>query len=229
MSNAAAVFNAANLVATQKIQNGIDAGVEDFRRRLRVFLTNWSRNFFPTVVLPAIGKEQAPFYAPAWARLSPDYAFSKGPRSQFWENSSFLRTHVAGMDATRVFGSPRVDVGISGVESLRAGFRSEGTRIRELSTGRFASRSTAFDGVVASLTMTVFPGAQGLSGSALFGKMFGSNPMLETRAAVTEFGRTSMLQMRINHPARPLFLPAIQYAQTTLLRAGLKQQFGIDV
>ena len=230
-----AVFSMANEVMTEAVIRTAGRSAEDFRRELIEFLQKYMANFYSDLVVEGVGGETAPgllssssFFSP-WPNLKQDYSDRKGGKNSFYDFSGDLKDHLLGRNAATDFGKPKVKVsvggqGLSPLVRIDAAGRPQYRR----GSGRrgFASYASAFSQLVFSLNVEMFPKLQGKKMKGIFSK-FPMAGNIRYKMAVNEFGRGSMRGKAINHPARPLMRPFLDWYGTTNLRLSLAEKFGI--
>lgn len=227
-----AVFEVANDVLSEAVVDSFGESVENFRRELTRFLSDYStRTFgiFGNYHFDLDGSVASSAGYPGsqlWAPLKEGYYDRKireGHATGFYERTGSLRSQIQGANAVNAFGRPRVLVGVSGrtlndnVYLDRAG-RPQWRR----GSGRrgFARYTEAFRDLAVSLTLDLFPLAQGKKTDQLIDRTVGGFDAFKW--TLLEYGKH-------HQPARPALIPFLEWYSTTNLRASLAERFGIEV
>jgi len=224
-----AVFSLADEVLVEAVINTAGLSAESFRRELTKFLRDYTAEFYSDWVVPeGMGGEIAsPLIGTEWANLSPGYRDSsrKAGRNAFYEYSGELKENLLGRNPLTDFGKPNVNLNSSGRGVSDQVFIDKGGRPQyRRGSGRqgFAPFSVAFSQLVFSMQIEMFPKIQGKTMRSVM-------TWFPLSLRVNEFGRGKMRGKTINHPARPLIRPFLDWYGTTNLRLSLSERFGIEV
>lgn len=234
-----AVFDFANEVVFDTVIQAAGRSAEDFRRELLKFLTDFMKSFYSELVVENIGNSDGPsglmsgssYYAP-WNRLSEAYYDQKIRNNRstgFYENTGKLKQHLLGRDAIKDFGKPKVTMNAEGKGVASNVFidRAGRPQYRKGSGKRgFAAFSSAFAEIQFILEVQMFPKMQGKNLKSVF-NIFPMQDNIRYKLAVNEFGRTKMAGKAVNHPARPLLRPFLDWYGSTNLRLSLSERFGV--
>ena len=228
----AAVFQVANEVLSEAVIDTFGGSVQEFRAELVRFLSGYSGAMFGILSNfhfdidgsrpEFLGYEGAAM----WRALDADYSIRKlkeGHSTSFYERTGDLRAHIQGLNATALYGKPRVTVGMSGTQTNPDVFIDRGGRPQwRPGSGRrgFASYKDSFANLSVTLFLRMFPRAQGQS--------------IDQLIAMSSSGwntfKWSKLETGGKHqPPRPMLVPFMRWYSTTNLRMSLSENFGVEI
>lgn len=217
-----AVFDAAQQVFTQTVVDGAGQRAAVTASALRQELNIFVENFYTHMLDVSL-----PVFSKAWLKSKPlserynDRKAKFGTYNQFYAYKNNLIPWLRGRSALKDFGRSRTGVSLGGAGGLRDGFRQEGTRIRNLSTGQYSSRLTAFGSLVFRVEFQIFPKLDGKNHYDLF-DVYKGNEKLQNAFRSTELGRPKGKQ-----PPRNLLLPSLRVYRNDMLPQLLTEKFGL--
>lgn len=221
------VFNLANEVLSEAVVETAGRSVDDFRRELQAFLSDYMGRFYPQMF-----KQLDEVYRSIYPSAGEYYRIQKlmlgGDPEKFYGLTGDLQRYLLARDPNEDFGNPKVKFTARGERLSDLVYIDRGGRPQyRAGSGRrgFAPYSVAFSRLVFSLEVDMFSKIRGRSFQQIFNIY--EDPEQRMKFAVGEFGRRKAGNHTQAQPPRPLLRPFINWYGTTNLRNSVQERFGI--